>query len=242
MNKSLKLVYSILILGSVISLGYFSFNNDFRQSHIAYLVLLILVLTYHFMIDTSVSKVFVGILVLFVIASIIRVALRYNGYKSVILVNAAEMFTTLGLFLMVQELFKEVEIRLAFNKYTLLSLLLLVVNIFIIYKIGALVNKFQLGLSHTAFDFIFTIVKILILSLGLTGYFMSIWKPKKVAILSGSLAMFLISDMSDTLNYLFFIDDLFLEGLFLQYMFLVLGLFLFYKFCTYPNDEVLIND
>ncbi len=236
MNISLKLVSQILILGIIISLGYLSFINDFKNSLVAFSTLLILGLV----IDLGKSEVFKRVISILLIATLARILFSYLDPKQVALVYIAQLLTTFGIFFIVQELFKEVELHLVFSIYGVLSLVVLLANALLIYEIVALINKFNLGLSHTAFDFIFTLVKTFILSFGLIGYFFSIWKSKKVTLLFVSIVALLIGDLFDTLNYLLFIDDLFSEGLFLQYMFSILGLFLFYKFCSYPNDEVLI--
>ena len=240
MNKSLKLVFQILIIGAVISLGYLSFISDFKESLVAFLALLILALVFHLAIDLVISIVYKRVMAVFIVATLAQVLFSYIGPEHEALIYGAQLLTTFGYFLIVQELFKEIEIRIAVNIYGFLSILVLLANALLIYKIVVLINKFNLGLSHTAFDFIFTLVKTFILSFGVIGYFFSIWKSKKLTLLFISIAAFLIGDLFDTLNYLLFIDDLFSEGLFLQYMFSALGLFLFYKFCNYQNDEIVV--
>lgn len=221
-------------------MGWLSFNNEFRESQYATLLFLILGLAFHIRYDSKVNKVLLAVVVAFIVATLSGLAFAYTKFTFVALFYLAQLLTTLGFFLIIQEMYKEVELRLALNVYTLLSILVILANILLIYKIVLLINKFELGLSHTAFDFIFSLIKAFVLSFGLIGYFLSKWKSKKVTLLFVAIALLLIGDLCDTLNYLFFIDDLWSEGLFLQDMFSVLGLYLFYRYCNYKNDEIVI--
>ncbi len=221
-------------------MGYLSFNNNYKESLLAVLVFLILGLVYHLKFDSPTNSALVKVIMIFIIATLVSVVSSYLGINTVVFIYLAQLLTTLGFFLVVQEMFKEIEIRIDLNIYALLSVLIIVANIFIIYKIVELINKFELGLNHTAFDFIFTIVKTFILSLGVIGFFLSIWKSRKVTLLFAGIVLFLIGDLFDTINYLFFMDNLLSEGLFLNYMITVIGFYLFYKYCNYPNDETLI--
>ncbi len=232
----------ILIVCAIIGLGYSSFYQSFGLSLISYFFLLVFSFAYHLSQDSPTSKFFLRVILIFIISTGISIFFNYNSNNIQLLTFIAQLLNILAFSLILLEIIKEVNLQLVFNRYTLLTIGIIFINGLLIYKIVALINEYQLGSSHMVYSFIFTIVKTLLLSLGLIGYFMSTRKTKRIVFLGLSFAVFLAGDLIDTINYLFFMGNLVSVWVLVEGLSLVAGTFFFYKFCISPNDEIIMEN
>lgn len=232
----------ILIVGAIIGLSYSSFYQSFGLSLISYFFLLVFTFAYHLSQDSPTSNFFLRVILIFIISTGLSILFNYTSNNLQFLTFIAQVLNISGFFLILLVLIKEVNLQLVFIRYTLLTIGIFFINALLIYKIVDLINQYQLGSSHMVYSFIFTIVKTLLLSLGLIGYFMSTRKTKRIVFLGLSFAVFLAGDLIDTINYLFFMGNLVSAWVLVESLSLAAGIFFFYKFCVSPNDEIIMEN
>ncbi|RMA65936.1 hypothetical protein [Ulvibacter antarcticus] len=238
----LRRIFLFLILSTAILVIYFEIVKEFGFGIGANLLFLSLITIMHISTDKPRSKIFISVLLLFIASMLLNIINYYLIVNAIAVLYANEIFLIIGFVLMMREVIRECRKEFVIKNYSWPVAIILILDGIIIYKIMALIDEFHLSISHVLYGFIFTILKLLVLSIGLIYYFMSSYKTRKVSFLIGALALFFMSDIIETSNYLFFIKDPLVAGGVLNSGLSMLGVVLFYLYCTYPEQEDIMDN
>lgn len=245
MKLILKSLYQVVLFATAAALVYFTYSAEYGRQIQVYFLLYALGLGYHLLFDAVKSRLFIWVFSFFLISSVFSLGFYYetarprpNWY-----VLASNSFSFIGFLLIFLKLFKDYPPRWVFSKRSLLVFVILGVNVLFGYKIIQLVEVYNLSFVHFFYGFVYTIFKMILLSVGLIFFLTSRQWSRKLALLIGSFICFFLSDVIDTGNSLIFSENPIPGANILFSGLLCLALCFFYMYSTSPKvNEALENE
>lgn len=240
MNLVFKKGSICIFIMVAVALCYFRFT-DSKLYFTLGLCLYVLGLIYHLTFDQIKSKLFIIVFTFFALSAGFGVYYVFYPLKGTsgayIYLYTVELSWILGFLLIFFKMVTHHPIRLKLSKWSLMVFLVLVINYLFAQKILNFVDAFNLSTAHIVYSFLGTILKMILMSVGVIIYFVGGVKFQKVSFLTGSFIFFFLSDIIATFNSLFFFENQIQGITILSTGLYCLALVFFYIYCITPNKE-----
>ncbi|MBX2828324.1 MAG: hypothetical protein KTR22_09180 [Flavobacteriaceae bacterium] len=245
MIPALRNVFRVVLLLSAFGLCVAGYENS-EYIFLYYLFLYTLGLGYHLLFDEVRIKLFVTVFSMFIISSAFGVFFTFNNVLkgetgALIYLNTVQLFWILGFVLIFLKMFREYPLKIKLHKWSWVIVLILVLDFFCAQKIINLVDAFGMSSMHILYTFAYTILKLVLLSVGLIYHFGSVKTSVRISYITAAFLFFFLSDIIDVFNTLMFFDhpeygfSLLKSGMF------CIALVFFYMYCVTSDPSGILK-
>lgn len=204
----------------------------------AELLFLISMLAYHVFTNKKSDKLFITIISLFTISASFSVYYNYSGQLNQNYILLGNLCSLLGFTLLLIHVIRAQKFK--FSKRFLKILVLVVINMVIIYYYFDLMEINNVGIMHSSLGTFYPIIKLLLISF-IIGYFLSN-KNLKATLIGISMLCFLLKDIAQITQFLFFMTKKVRALAILDVSFYILGVYILHQyFIKSEKDEELLD-
>ncbi|MDC8005035.1 hypothetical protein POV27_13315 [Aureisphaera galaxeae] len=243
MTLTFKNIFRGALLASAVGLCIAGYESS-KLAFVFYLILYSLGLAYHLIFDEVRSKLFVWVFSLFIISSAFGVYFSFSRVLkgetgALIYLNTVQLFWVMGFVLIFLKMLKEHPFKMKFNKWSWMIILILVLDFLFAKKIIAIVDDFGLSSMHILYSFAYTILKLVLFSIGLMYQIVN--TSTRISTITAAFLFFFLSDITQVLNSLFFFGDPLYGITLLELGMFCIALFFFYMYCVMPDQHELLK-
>ncbi|MFD0863073.1 hypothetical protein ACFQ1M_12735 [Sungkyunkwania multivorans] len=218
---------------------YFGFQIDYINSVYSESAVLLLMLLCYMTLNAERNICLISILSLFILSNVIEYVDYLSGnqlnFFAYFMGNLAFLG---GILLIFFNIIKETSFELIYGNYMWLILTIIGIDAFIMYQLIYLSIQYGLDSSHLFFGSIFVFLKMMLFSVGIIYYLANKNKSRKASFLVITFGFYFLQDLTEVIQYLFFMTNR-LSGLgLLQSGFALIALFFLYLFFAMPKGSI----
>jgi hypothetical protein len=210
-----------------------------------YPAIYVLGLCFHLLFDKEKIHLFITVFSLFIISSFFQVYFYFNKVEGVEgafqYLYTVQLFWILGFILIFLKMIKDHPLQLRFTKWSFLIPVIIGLDIFLAIKIIDMIELFNLSSYHIIYTFLYTILKMVLMSIGLIFFMTSKQDSRKISFLTGAFVCFFLSDIIGSFHSLLFFNEGIGGFMMLELGFFCIALMFFYMYCTSPMLEDLLE-
>lgn len=203
-----------------------------------YLILTLLytfILIYHVVLDQKKKPFFIIVISLFLLASLFNCIGVYFFFGQAIYIYISLTLNLIAYFMLFIEMLKENRGSWELNKNIFLVPVVVGVTIFLSSEILGLISSYKLSDVHVWYIYLFTILKLVFLSLGIIFYLLSKNNYRHFALLNWAITFFLFKDIVEIVNFLPIMKSPLKVFYLLEDIALFSALVSFYLYCNSPK-------
>ena len=239
MALSFRNLFKGILLITAIGFCLAGYENS-KHLFVFYLLLYFLGLLYHILFDEIRSKLFIMVFSLFIISSAFGVYFSFNRVLkgetgALIYLNTVQLFWIMGFVLMFLKMLQEYPFKLKLNKWSFFIIFILVLDLFFAQKILDVVEAFGLSSMHILYSFAYTILKMVLLSVGLIYHIGNVNISTRISYITAAFLFFFLSDITEIWNSLFFFNNPMSGISLLESGLFCIALIFFYMYCVAPK-------
>ncbi|GAB5400687.1 MAG: hypothetical protein Aureis2KO_22720 [Aureisphaera sp.] len=239
-------VFRGLLLASAIGYCLSGYSNG-QLIFVFYLLLYTLGLTYHLLFDKVRSKLFIWVFSLFIVSSAFGVFFSFNGIPkgergAIIYLYTVQLFWILGFILIFLKMIKEHPFKFRLNKWSWVIIIILALDLLFANKIITWADSFGLSTMHILYSFAYTILKMVLLSIGLIYHIGNMNTSIRISLITAAFLFFFLSDITDVFNTLFFYENPIFGISILKSGMFCIALVFFYMYCVTPEPAGILKN
>ncbi|MCH9659691.1 MAG: hypothetical protein K0U54_02145 [Bacteroidetes bacterium] len=230
-GKLLPLVASLLFC--------YAYITKFGYLFILYLILHGSWLLYHLLFENGRSTLVIKVFAFLIISSSFGVYFTFfpfepNGAYYYLL--GTQLPWLIAFFLIFVRMVEDNPFKLKLNIWSPFILLVIGLNWFFAEKFLGMIDEYSLSSEHILYSFSYTILKMLMMSIGLIFFITNTGKYQKTSFLNGAFLCFFIGDIASTFNSLVYFNNPITALSILEAGFYCIALWLFYIYCVSPGN------
>ncbi len=229
-----KALLGIIII-CIMLLLYYAWKIDYVYIQNVQLILLLSILLYHFLIDKKKRSVFIAVFMCFILNGFFLITFNYTNQTNHNYLLIGNLIGLIGFVIVLWHIIKSKKIRLSISKYSLLIVFTLIIDGFIIYSYLNMMAANNIYISHTQLSVFFPIIKLILISIIIFYYLSN--KNLKASLILISMLCFLLSEIAQICQFLFFINGNLQALVILDVGLYVFAIYLLHQYFTNVENE-----